>query len=182
MSCPVALRTDYQKVCRNETHISAVEAAPRAHPRFPGAHEHRRGPQGSVGAARQGPRPPVGLTAQANAARVRSARYRLRGAGAFEQVFKFGVRYDARLLQLIAAPAAQEPGRVGYVIGRKALPRAVDRNRLRRQVREHVRAARPAVDRFDIILRVRERVNRKDIAAAAAEARILLARLTGDAR
>jgi ribonuclease P protein component len=83
---------------------------------------------------------------------------------------------------LIAAPAAQDPGRVGYVIGRKALPRAVDRNRLRRRLREHVRAARPAVERYDIVLRVRGRMDRKDIAAAAAEAPVLLARLARDAR
>lgn len=83
---------------------------------------------------------------------------------------------------MIAAPAAQDPGRVGYVIGRKALPRAVDRNRLRRRLREHVRAARPAVERYDIVLRVRGRMDRKDIAAAAAEAPVLLARLARDAR
>ena len=76
----------------------------------------------------------------------------------------------------------QDPGRVGYVIGRKAMPRAVDRNRLRRRLREYVRAARPAAERFDIILRVRERVRRDDIAAAAAEAPVLLARLTGGTR
>jgi ribonuclease P protein component len=78
---------------------------------------------------------------------------------------------------LIAAPAAQDPGRVGYVIGRKAMPRAVDRNRLRRRLRESVRIARPAIERFDIILRVRQRLLRDDIAAAVAESRALLARL-----
>ena len=166
------------KVRRNETHISAVEAAPRAHPRFPGPHEHRRGPQGPGGTARQGPRAPVRLTAQAQAASIGSARYRLRGAGAFESVFKLGVRHDARFLQLIAAPAAQDPGRVGYVIGRKAMPRAIDRNRLRRRLRESVRAARPGIERFDIVLRVRERVRGDDIAAATAESRTLLERLT----
>lgn len=83
---------------------------------------------------------------------------------------------------MIAAPAAQHPGRVGFVIGRKAMPRAVDRNRLRRRLRESVRAARPAIERFDVILRVRERVRRDDIAAAASEAPALLARLTGGIR
>ena len=37
------------------------------------------------------------------------------------------------------------PGRVGYVIGTKQLPRAVDRNRLRRMLREAIRARRPAL-------------------------------------
>jgi ribonuclease P protein component len=78
---------------------------------------------------------------------------------------------------LIAAPAAQDPGRVGYVIGRKAMPRAVDRNSLRRRLRESARAARPGIERFDIIVRVRQRVRRADIAEATAESRALLARL-----
>jgi hypothetical protein len=36
---------------------------------------------------------------------------------------------------------------------------------------------RPAIERFDIILRVRQRVARDDIAAAVAESRTLLARI-----
>ena len=80
---------------------------------------------------------------------------------------------------MIAAPAAQVPGRVGYVIGRKAMPRAVDRNRLRRRLRERVRAARPAVVPYDIILRVRRSVKREDIDAAVGESVALLAHLCG---
>jgi ribonuclease P protein component len=80
---------------------------------------------------------------------------------------------------LIAAPAAQDPGRIGYIIGRKAMPRAVDRNALRRRLRESVRASRPAIERFDIILRVRQRVRRTDIAAAVGESRSLLSGLVG---
>jgi ribonuclease P protein component len=55
--------------------------------------------------------------------------------------------------------------------------RAVDRNRLRRCLREIVRAARPAVLAFDIVLRVKRIVLRADIAAACAESRHLLSRL-----
>ncbi|MGE5170397.1 MAG: ribonuclease P protein component [Rudaea sp.] len=107
----------------------------------------------------------------------RAARYRLSGTGAFEAVFRSGTRYDAHFLQLIAAPAARPPGRVGYVIGRKSIRNAVDRNRLRRRLRESVRAVRPAVEAFDVILRVRGPTARNDIAAAVAESRRLLARL-----
>lgn len=96
-------------------------------------------------------------------------------------MFERGVRRDAHFLQLIAAPAAQDPGRVGYVIGRKAMPRSVDRNRLRRRLRESVRATRPEIERFDIILRVRQRVRRVDIALAVDESRRLLRALVGQA-
>jgi ribonuclease P protein component len=107
----------------------------------------------------------------------RAARYRLRGTRAFETVFKTGARHDGRFLQLIAAPAACSPGRVGYVIGRKMMRRAVDRNRLRRRLREVVRAARPALEAFDIILRVKRIVARADIATAVVESQRLVARL-----
>jgi len=110
---------------------------------------------------------------------------RLRGTGAFEAVFASGRRFDGRFLQLVAAPAARPVGRVGYVIGRKAMPRAVDRNRLRRRLREIVRAARPALDAYDVIVRVRSAVARADVDAAAQEGARLVARVaagTGNAR
>jgi len=80
-------------------------------------------------------------------------------------------------------PAARAPGRVGYVIGGKAIPRAVDRNRLRRRFREIVRAARPAIERYDIILRVKRAVSRDEIPATVAEGGALVEKLlrVGDA-
>ena len=65
------------------------------------------------------------------------------------------------------------PGRVGYVIGGKAIPLAVDRNRLRRCLREAARAARPAIESFDVIVRVKRTVARPDLPAAIAEGRAL---------
>ena len=67
---------------------------------------------------------------------------------------------------------------MGYVIGRKAMPRAVDRNRLRRRLREIVRAARPGLDAYDVILRVRNAVVAADVDAAAQEGARLVARAT----
>jgi len=94
-------------------------------------------------------------------------------------VFRAGRRIDGRFLQLVAAPAERAPGRVGYVIGGKAIPRAVDRNRLRRRFRESVRAARPAIERYDIILRVKRAVARNEIPVAAAEGGALVGKLLG---
>jgi len=70
---------------------------------------------------------------------------------------------------------------VGYVIGRKAMPRAVDRNRLRRRLREIVRAARPGLDAYDVILRVRSAVVAADVDAAAQEGARLVARVAASA-
>jgi ribonuclease P protein component len=92
-------------------------------------------------------------------------------------VFREGRRSEGRHVQLVAAAAAQTPGRIGYVIGRKTLPRAVDRNRLRRRLRETVRAMRPALAGFDVILRVKKVANRMELDAAVVEAAGLLAAL-----
>jgi len=168
---------DSFKRSRNETYLSAIEDPSCAYARLPRAHEDGRWPQGPFGPSGQGPCAACGLTHDRTApATGRAARFRLRGAGAFEAVFRTGARHDGQFLQLIVAPAAQSPGRVGFVIGRKTMRRAVDRNRLRRRLRESLRAARPAIEAFDIVLRVRRVVPRADISTAAAESARLLAR------
>ena len=92
-------------------------------------------------------------------------------------MFKAGRRSEGRHVQLVAVAAAKSPGRAGYVIGRKTLPRAVDRNRLRRRLREVVRALRPALTSWDVILRVKNVANRQELDAAVHEAAGLLAAL-----
>ena len=92
-------------------------------------------------------------------------------------MFREGRRSEGRHVQLVAAAAAQTPGRIGYVIGSKTLPRAVDRNRLRRRLRETVRAMRPALLGYDVILRVKKVANRTELDAAVVEAASLLAAL-----
>jgi ribonuclease P protein component len=78
---------------------------------------------------------------------------------------------------LVAAPAERSPGRIGYVIAAKAIPRAVDRNRLRRRLRETLRGARPAVEIYDVIVRVKRSVARNEILTAAAEGSALVEKL-----
>ena len=77
-------------------------------------------------------------------------------------------------MQVLVAPAAGSPGRIGYVIGRRQLPRAVDRNRLRRLLRETLRGRRAMTEGFDIVLRLRDSCAAADLAAIAAEAGALL--------
>ena len=106
-----------------------------------------------------------------------SRRYRLTGAGAFETVFRRGRRSEGDFLQLVSMPSARANGRVGFVIGGKALPRAVDRNRVRRMLRVIVRERRPAIDGIDLIVRVKRPVTRSEFARVVAEARTMLALL-----
>lgn len=160
---------------RHETHVPTVQDPPRPQSRVSRPHEQRRRAQGARRPPGEGSRPAhSGLTPRAPHRAPRGRAYRLRGARAFEAIFKGGARFDGRYLQLVAAPAAQRPGRIGFIIPRRAIALAVDRNALRRRLRDAHRHARPAIERFDVIVRVRQAVPRADIRAAVAEAATLL--------
>jgi len=107
-----------------------------------------------------------------------SRRYRLRGVGAFETIFRTGRRREGRFLQVIATAAARDCGRVGIVIGSKALPRAVDRNKVRRMLRIRLSRARPAIERYDLVLRLKKAAPRAEFHLIADEATKLLSALT----
>jgi ribonuclease P protein component len=106
-------------------------------------------------------------------------RHRLRGAAAFAAVFRGGRRFEAGRLQLLAMPTVAASGRVGYVIGKKLLGRAVDRNRLKRMLREAIRRRRPAMNAFDLIIRLRQPCAAAELAGVAADAGKLLDGLLG---
>ena len=96
-------------------------------------------------------------------------------------MFRTGRRVEGVYLQLVVAPAATPRGRTGYVIARKVLRRAVDRNRIRRKLREVVRAHRAALGAFDVIVRVRRAGSRAEQDAAAQEAQRMLEALAARA-
>ena len=91
-------------------------------------------------------------------------------------MFRDGTRFDGRHVQIIAMPAALPLGRFGLVVGRKALPRAIDRNRFKRLVRETMRAQRTQALAFDVIVRLKGPLRRAAVDGAAQEAAGLLAR------
>jgi ribonuclease P protein component len=105
---------------------------------------------------------------------------RLTGRGAYDTLFATGRRRDGVYLQLLSLPARFACGRAGYAIPKKLLPLAVDRNRVRRVLREAVRAARPPVLGFDVILRLKRACPRAEQRRLAREARSLLAAVCGD--
>lgn len=102
---------------------------------------------------------------------------RLTGHGAFATVLRRGRRIEGLYLDLIVLPAPQGAGRDGYIVGRKVSARAVDRNRIRRKLKEAVRAQGAGLRDHDVVLRVRCARNRAEQDLAAQEAVRLLADL-----
>jgi ribonuclease P protein component len=91
-------------------------------------------------------------------------------------VFRDGTRFEGRQVQIIAMPAALPVGRFGLVVGRKALPRATDRNRFKRIVREALRQRRAEAITLDLVVRLKSPLKRAGVDGAAGEAVQLLDR------
>lgn len=91
-------------------------------------------------------------------------------------MFRQGTRIEGRYVQIVSMPAQAPAGRIGYVISRKVLGRAVDRNRLKRRLREFLRAIGPEAARLDLVVRVKRPVARDALDDAFEEACALIAR------
>jgi ribonuclease P protein component len=96
-------------------------------------------------------------------------------------LFQAGRRLNGTYIQLLASASERSVGRAGFVIGKKQLASAVDRNYLRRLLREAVRQRRPALDAFDIVLRLRVPCSPATLPGLLREAAELLDTLTGPA-
>lgn len=55
-------------------------------------------------------------------------------------------------LRLLALPNRMHGARLGLVVPKRVLKRAVDRNRAKRQIRESFRLARPGLPAWDIVI------------------------------
>ncbi|MBI2914700.1 MAG: ribonuclease P protein component [Firmicutes bacterium] len=82
---------------------------------------------------------------------------RLRSSREFDRVYKTGKAYGDKLIGVRVAPRAGAETRVGFVVG-KRLGKAVSRNRVRRRLRESVRAVGDGLaPGYDLIVGARPR-------------------------
>jgi len=87
---------------------------------------------------------------------LRQTRYRLTKTDEFSSVFGFRRAIRGKLLMLHYQPRPDglNDARLGVVVGKKLLKRAVDRNRVKRIVREQFRRERPNLPACDLIVRL----------------------------
>jgi ribonuclease P protein component len=163
-----------ERASHHEADLSTIEDAPRAHPRVSRAHEDAGRARCHPGASRKGAGSP-GCLIRSKAAR---RAYVLRRRSDFEAVLRSGSRIGTpNFLARIRGNEAARP-RLGIIAGRKTAPRAVDRNRVRRLIRDAFRsAAQGGLGACDIAIQFRSDLRAADNAAIRAELRRLFDRL-----
>lgn len=82
-----------------------------------------------------------------------SRRQRLSKAAEFEAVFDHRCAVRTAYFQVLAKPNEVGHARLGLVVSRRLFPHAVDRNRIRRRIREAFRQLAPQLPALDIVVR-----------------------------
>lgn len=99
---------------------------------------------------------------------------RLTGPAQFEAVLAAGRRSGSRCFLARAIPNAGCGARLGLIVGKKAAPRAVDRNRVKRLVRIVHRQFLQQLDAQDVVVQLRSSPRGRDNAALLKELQDLL--------
>jgi ribonuclease P protein component len=98
----------------------------------------------------------------------------LTGPAQFEAVLAAGRRSGSRCFLARAIPNAGRGARLGFIVGKKAAPRAVDRNRVKRLVRIVHRQFLQQLDAQDVVVQLRSSPRGRDNAALLKELQDLL--------
>ena len=95
----------------------------------------------------------------------------------FSSVFNFRKRITARFLAVHYQPNVLGRARLGLVVGKKIAKRAVDRNYMRRVLRELFRTQQHAISAVDLVLRVQKRFEKQDFTHIKQEFDMLMAKI-----
>ena len=86
----------------------------------------------------------------------------------YGEAFASSIRLRDRFFEFVLHPRTGAQARLGLAISRKALPRAVDRNRMKRLIRETFRERSSALGGADVVVMARAASAKADRAALRA--------------
>ena len=107
---------------------------------------------------------------------------RLRSRSQFTEALAEGAAGLRRHFTVYARPNGLTHARIGIIASKRVAPRAVDRNRAKRLVREAFRAMRHRLTGTDIVVQLRRWSPRGSVAAARADIARLLEELAARKR
>jgi ribonuclease P protein component len=100
-----------------------------------------------------------------------SRRYRFTAQGSFGSILRGSRKVRGRFATIHVAPARNDGSRLGIALTRKLVPRSVDRNRMKRLVRETFRRHVLKLAGLDCVVMPRERFDDANTPALLAEIR-----------
>jgi ribonuclease P protein component len=95
----------------------------------------------------------------------------------FSSVFNFRKRISAKFLALHYQPNQIGHARLGLVVGKKVARRAVDRNYMRRVLREFFRMQQHEINHVDLVIRVQKKFEKEDFIQIKQEFDTLVAKI-----
>lgn len=92
----------------------------------------------------------------------------------FSSVFSFRKRFSSHFFVVHYKPSLSQPMRVGFVVAKKVAKHAVDRNYMRRVLREVCRKGLLVNPTADVVIQVQKKFMRQDFSQVNQELNVIL--------